>query len=116
MQAPLLHLDKLVNQHPILLFAKGTPERPMCQASADLFEILADNQVAATVIDIQTDPEIRAYLPSFSGSNAIPLLYINGELVGDAEVLKGMATALGPLLKDAARCAFYVEEGSLNAA
>ena len=83
-------VDRISNQlaiHPIVLFMKGTPGRPMCQGSHAAVEALKDCGAQFHAIDVQKDPEIRAYLPKFSNLHGLPQLFLQGELIGSADIV-----------------------------
>lgn len=73
---------------PVVLFMRGTPDRPMCRASFDAVRILDDCGARYEYVDLQADPEIRAFLPKFSDSPLFPQLFINGELLGGTQILR----------------------------
>ena len=76
-----------LNVHPIVLFMRGTPEKPMCEGSHTASQVLTQCGAAYLAVDIQTDPEIRASLPKFADVPGFPQLFLQGELIGGAEVL-----------------------------
>ena len=55
-------------------------------------------------IDILSNPEIRANLPSVSDWPTFPQLFIDGELVGGCDIIVEMYQSgeLQPMIKDAA--------------
>ena len=82
--------DRISNQlaiHPIVLFMKGTPGRPACQGSHDAAEALKECGAQFHAIDVQKDPELRAYLPKFSNLHGLPQLFLLGELIGSADIV-----------------------------
>ena len=83
-------VDRINNQlavHPIVLFMKGTPGRPMCQGSQAAVEALKACNAVFHCIDLQKDPEVRAYLPKFSNLRRFPQLFMQGELIGSADIV-----------------------------
>ena len=75
-----------VENTPIILFMKGTKDRPMCGFSARVVNILNTHSVVYQDVNILEDPEIRVNLSEYSNWPTIPQLFINGELNGDAEI------------------------------
>lgn len=83
-------IDRISKQlaiHPIVLFMKGSPGRPMCQGSHAAVEALRDCGAQFHSIDVQQDPEIRAYLPKFCSLHGLPQLFLQGELIGSADIV-----------------------------
>ncbi len=98
----------ITRRHPIVLFMRGTPDRPMCQGSLDVIRALRDCEAEFAFVDVQEDPELRAFLPKYSDASELPQLFLNGEFIGGAGVvvellnqgeLQGMVAA--PLLQTA---------------
>lgn len=76
-----------VDDHPVVLFMKGTPEFPMCEFSSRAWLALkqAGGQTLHT-INVLEEPEIRANLPRFSNWPTFPQLFIQGELIGGCDI------------------------------
>ncbi len=91
-----LKLKETTRLNPIVLFMRGTPDRPMCQGSMELVSALRQCQAEFAFIDVQSDPEVRAFLPKFSDSAELPQMFLNGEFFGGAEVV-GELLAQGEL-------------------
>jgi len=79
---------------PVVLFMKGTPELPMCGHSQRAVEALrkAGAQQWHTV-NVMADPEIRANLPRFADWPTFPQLFVQGELIGGADIVDELAAA-----------------------
>ncbi len=77
----------------VLLFMKGTPVFPQCGFSAAVVQILSNTGVKFKAIDVLKDPEIRAGIKEFSNWPTIPQLYVKGEFVGGADILREMYEA-----------------------
>ena len=86
----------------VLLFMKGTPVFPQCGFSAAVVQILSNTGVKFKAIDVLKDPEIRQGIKEFSNWPTIPQLYVKGEFVGGADILREMYEAgeLGPFLAE----------------
>lgn len=80
-------LDRLVHQHPLCLFMRGEPEQATCQGSADLLRILRQCSAEFHTVNVQSDPEIRAFLGKFSDVSDVPQVFLNGEFLGTAQVV-----------------------------
>ena len=80
-------ISNLLAIHPIVLFMKGTPARPMCQGSQAAVQALKACGAQFHAIDVQKDPEVRAYLPKFCNLHGLPQLFLQAELIGGAEIM-----------------------------
>ena len=67
---------------------KGTLDRPMSLGSAAAAEILDSYGVKFGIVDIQTEPVVRAFLPKYSASSECPQLFIQGEFIGGWAVVR----------------------------
>jgi len=75
-----------ISQNPIILYMKGTKEMPMCGFSNQVVQILNHYGVEYKDINILEDPEIRIKLSEESGWPTIPQLFVNGKLIGGADI------------------------------
>ena len=76
-----------VENTPIILFMKGTKDRPMCGFSARVVNILNNHSVVYQDINILEDPEIRVNLSKYSNWPTIPQLFVKGELIGGCDIV-----------------------------
>ncbi|MBV9330976.1 MAG: Grx4 family monothiol glutaredoxin [Alphaproteobacteria bacterium] len=77
----------------VVLFMKGTPVFPQCGFSAAVVQILSNLGVKFKAIDVLKDPEIRQGIKEFSNWPTIPQLYVKGEFVGGADIVREMYEA-----------------------
>ena len=75
-----------ININPIILFMKGTKEMPMCGFSNSVIQILNHYGVEYKDVNVLTDPMIRVKLSEHSGWPTIPQLFVNGKLIGGADI------------------------------
>lgn len=81
-------IQAMVEQHPMVLFMKGTPEYPMCGFSSRAVQALqAAGWHSLMTVNVLADPELRANLPRFSNWPTFPQLFIHGELIGGSEII-----------------------------
>ena len=95
-----------VEQHPLVLFMKGTPQYPMCGYSSRAVQaLLAAGANPLRTVNVLEDPEIRANLPRFSDWPTFPQLYVQGELIGGCDIIVELAESgvLAPMLADAGK-------------
>ena len=92
-----------VEENPILLYMKGSPDAPQCGFSSQASQVLMACGERFPYIDILANPEIRANLPEFSEWPTFPQLFINGELVGGCDIITEMYQSgeLEPMIKGA---------------
>ncbi len=91
--APTLsdQIKSAIDQNEVILFMKGTPDRPMCGFSARAAGTLTSLQVPFASVDILPDPRIREELSALSQWPTIPQLFVRGELVGGCDIILEMA-------------------------
>ena len=83
-------IDDEVKNNPVVLFMKGTPVFPQCGFSAAVVQILSQLGVKFKAIDVLKDPEIRSGIKDYSEWPTIPQLYVKGEFVGGADIVREM--------------------------
>ena len=76
-----------IEKTPIILYMKGTKERPMCGFSARVVNTLNSHSVVFQDVNILEDPEIRVSLSEYSDWPTIPQLFVNGELIGGCDIV-----------------------------
>ena len=85
-------LRALVSQSPIMLFIKGSPERPVCGFSRQIVDLLAKAGVKEYGhFDILQDEEVRQGLKAFSNWPTFPQLYAEGQLVGGVDIVRELS-------------------------
>jgi monothiol glutaredoxin len=83
-------IAKAVSDHPVVLFMKGEPEQPRCGFSAVVVQILDHLGVEFVGVDVLQSDELREGIKSFSDWPTIPQLYVKGEFVGGADIVREM--------------------------
>ena len=76
-----------IENTPIILFMKGTKDRPMCGFSARVINILNTHSVVYQDVNILEDPEIRLNLSDHSNWPTIPQLFVKGEFIGGCDIV-----------------------------
>ena len=76
-----------IEKTPIILYMKGTKERPMCGFSAKVVNTLNSHSVVFQDVNILEDPEIRVRLSEYSNWPTIPQLFVKGELIGGCDIV-----------------------------
>ena len=72
---------------PIMLYMKGTKERPMCGFSSKVVSILNNHSIIYQDVNVLEDPEIRIRLSEYSNWPTIPQLFVKGELIGGCDIV-----------------------------
>ena len=83
-------IAEAIRDHEVILFMKGTPERPMCGFSARTTAALEALGAEYAAVDILPDPRIRQELSALSNWPTIPQLFVRGELVGGCDIVTEM--------------------------
>jgi monothiol glutaredoxin len=83
-------IAQAIDENPVILFMKGTPEQPMCGFSARTAGTLQALGAPFAAVDILPDPRIRQELSAMSNWPTIPQLFVNGELVGGCDIVTEM--------------------------
>src|SRR6266480_3479994 len=85
-------VEGLLRDNRVLLFMKGTPEMPRCGFSMRLVGVLEQLGVEYGAVDVLPvlDP-LREVTGEIAEWRTFPQLYVNGELVGGADIVEEMA-------------------------
>ena len=83
-------IKSAIDDNPVILFMKGTPEAPACGFSARTAGALQALGAPFAAVDVLPDPRIRQELSGLSQWPTIPQLFVKGELVGGADIVSEM--------------------------
>lgn len=84
-------IRKQVTENKVVLYMKGTPEAPQCGFSAAAVQILeACGVEEVATVDVLSDADIRQGIKQFSNWPTIPQLYVGGEFIGGADIMREM--------------------------
>jgi monothiol glutaredoxin len=86
-------IQDLIENEPVVLFMKGTPDFVMCGNSDRALRALREAGAPVTGVDILPDPAIRQELSSVSGWPTIPQVFVKGELIGGADITEELAAS-----------------------
>jgi monothiol glutaredoxin len=81
----------VIENEPVVLFMKGTPQFVMCGNSDRALRALREAGAPVTAVDVLPDPTIRQELQEVSGWPTIPQVFVKGELVGGADITQELA-------------------------
>jgi monothiol glutaredoxin len=83
-------IEKLINDNPVVLFMKGTPQFPQCGFSGRVIQILDYLGAPVVGVNVLADADIRQGIKEYANWPTIPQLYIKGEFVGGADIATEM--------------------------
>jgi len=83
-------IAQAIADNRVILFMKGTPDQPMCGFSARTAAALQALDAPFAAVDILPDPRIRQELSALSSWPTIPQLFVEGELIGGADIVAEM--------------------------
>jgi monothiol glutaredoxin len=83
-------ISEAIAEHRVILFMKGTPEAPACGFSARTAGALQALDAKFAAVDVLPDPRIRQELSAISHWPTIPQLFVDGELIGGADIVGEM--------------------------
>ena len=80
-----------VTTHPVVLYMKGTPQFPQCGFSSAAVQMLKGSGTEKFLaVNVLADPEIRQGVKDYANWPTVPQLYVNGEFVGGADIMREM--------------------------
>lgn len=83
-------LDDIVASDTVVLFMKGSRSFPQCGFSASVVNILNTLVPKYTTVNILTDVDVRTGMKEYSDWPTFPQLFIKGEFVGGADIVRQM--------------------------
>ena len=86
-------IRKTIEGNDVVLFMKGTAKFPQCGFSAQVAKILDHLGVPFKDVNVLEDGGLREGIKSFTNWPTIPQLYVKGEFVGGADIVREMFQA-----------------------
>ena len=86
-------IESMLASNRVVLFMKGTRDAPSCGFSAATSGVLNDLLDDYVTVDVLADEAIRQGIKEYGNWPTIPQLYVDGELVGGADIVQGMAAS-----------------------
>jgi monothiol glutaredoxin len=84
-------VEQLIAENPVLLFMKGTPEAPACGNSMRAIAAIEPYGVEYAALDVLPALEpLREVTGEIADWRTFPQLYVNGKLVGGADIVEEM--------------------------
>ena len=84
-------IQDVIQNEPVAVFMKGTPQFIMCGNSDRALRALREAGAPVVGIDVLADPAIRQELSEISGWPTIPQVFVKGELIGGADITEELA-------------------------
>jgi len=96
-------IKEQVENNPILLYMKGSPNQPQCGFSAQTVQAVMACGERFAYVDVLSNPDVRANLPKYANWPTFPQLWVRGELIGGCDIVMEMAEngELQTLIKEA---------------
>lgn len=82
----LERIKEQVENNPVVIYMKGTPEMPRCGFSQRASQALAATSLPFAYVNVLEDPEIFDNLPRYADWPTFPQIYVNGELIGGCDI------------------------------
>ena len=83
-------IEKVISEHPVVLFMKGTPQFPQCGFSGQVIQILDYLGAPVHGVNVLEDEAIRNGVKEYANWPTIPQLYVKGEFVGGCDIVREM--------------------------
>jgi len=86
-------IETVLNDHRVVLFMKGDRRQPQCGFSAAATNMLNELLPDYHTVNVLEDAEIREGIKAYGEWPTIPQLYVQGELVGGADIIRQLYTS-----------------------
>jgi len=83
-------IKETVTGNPVVLYMKGSPKFPQCGFSNLATQILDACEAHYLAVDVLQDQDVREGIKEYANWPTIPQLYVNGEFVGGADIIRAM--------------------------
>ncbi|MEK9731689.1 MAG: Grx4 family monothiol glutaredoxin [Candidatus Poseidoniales archaeon] len=79
-------LQAIVNEHPLVLFMKGTPDAPQCGFSNRAAQVLQQLGEPFAAVNVLLDPRAIPSICQWSDFPTMPQIFVHGELIGGSDI------------------------------
>ena len=83
-------IQQQIDENPIMIYMKGTPDNPECGFSARAASYLQKTGVSFSYLNVLQSPFIYERLPAFSQFPTFPQVFIGGELIGGSDIVEDL--------------------------
>ena len=80
-------LKQQIKDNDILIYMKGTPYEPRCGFSARTVQALIECEAQFSYVDVLENDDIRSTLPQVSDWPTFPQVFVEGDLIGGADIV-----------------------------
>jgi monothiol glutaredoxin len=86
-------IRETIEREPVVAFIKGTHEQAYCGNSDRALTALRGVGAGFAAVDVLVDPRIREELSAVSSWPTIPQVFVDGELIGGADIVQELAAS-----------------------
>ena len=86
-------IQQVIDDEPVAIFMKGTPEQPACGNSLRALQALWSAGAPITAVNVLPDPQIRQELSALTDWPTIPQVFVKGELIGGADITEELSAS-----------------------
>ena len=79
-----------IESNRILLYMKGSPNQPLCGFSARTVQAVMNCGQKFAYVDVLSNQEVRANLPTYANLPTFPHLWVTGGLVVGSDIITEM--------------------------
>lgn len=79
-------LQAIVDEHPLVLFMKGTPDAPQCGFSNRAAQVLQQLGEPFAAVNVLVDPRAIPSICQWSDFPTMPQIFVQGELIGGSDI------------------------------
>ncbi|MEK9651908.1 MAG: glutaredoxin domain-containing protein [Poseidonia sp.] len=79
-------LQALVDDHPLVLFMKGSPNEPQCGFSNRAAQVLQALGEEFASVNVLSDPRAIPSICAWSDFPTMPQVFVHGELIGGSDI------------------------------
>ena len=79
-------LQSLVDDHPLVLFMKGSPNQPQCGFSNRAAQVLQSLGEEFASVNVLSDPRAIPSICAWSDFPTMPQVFVHGELIGGSDI------------------------------
>lgn len=77
-----------ISENDVVLYMKGTKERPQCGFSSAVSQLLTALQLPYLAVNVLDSPDLRQGIKEYNDWPTIPQLYVRGEFVGGYDIVR----------------------------
>ena len=95
-------IERVVKESDVVVFMKGTANKPMCGYSRAVCQVLNLNHVNKyTTVNVLEDEAVRQEVKTFTNWPTIPQVFVKGQFIGGCDIIIEMNKTgeLGTLLR-----------------